>query len=138
MQKICNLIRWNSVHISHIFNCYSVYIKGMWNTKKLVRIYKIFEFIATDPKHARANYHIITSNVVTTQTILKNNLFGKMFSRVLTKKSSRLENLGFFSDMCKKHLRNDIRNVLFEGEKESILNKYNNFLARNCLFWLMY
>ena len=36
VQNICNLIGWNSVHISDIFNCYRANIKGMWNTWKLV------------------------------------------------------------------------------------------------------
>ena len=39
MQNICNLIGWNSVHISDIFNCYRANINGMWNARKLGGIY---------------------------------------------------------------------------------------------------
>ena len=35
VQNICNLIGWNSVHISDIFNCYRANINGMWNAGKL-------------------------------------------------------------------------------------------------------
>ena len=42
MQNICNLISWNSVHISDIFNCYSANINGMWNARKHGGIYKTF------------------------------------------------------------------------------------------------
>ena len=34
MQNICNLVDWNSIHISGIFNCYNVNTNGMWKTKK--------------------------------------------------------------------------------------------------------
>ena len=34
MQNICNLIGWNSVHISNIFTYYRVNINGMWNARK--------------------------------------------------------------------------------------------------------
>ena len=34
MQNICNLIGWNSVHISDIFNYYSENINGIWNAIK--------------------------------------------------------------------------------------------------------
>ena len=47
MQNICNLIGWNSVHISDIFNCYSANINGMWNARKWGGIYKTFESILT-------------------------------------------------------------------------------------------
>ena len=45
MQNNYNLIGWNSVHISDIFNCYRANIKGMWNARKLDRI--TFEFTLT-------------------------------------------------------------------------------------------
>ena len=35
VQNICNLIGWNSVHISDIFNYYRANINGMWNARKL-------------------------------------------------------------------------------------------------------
>ena len=35
MQSLANLIGWNSVHISYIFNCYSANINGMWNERML-------------------------------------------------------------------------------------------------------
>ena len=34
MQNIYNLIGWNSVPISDIFNCYRANINGMWNRRK--------------------------------------------------------------------------------------------------------
>ena len=40
MQNIYNLIGWNSVHISDIFNYYSANINGMWNARKRSGIYK--------------------------------------------------------------------------------------------------
>ena len=43
MQNICNLIGWNSVHISDVLNCYRENdTNGMWNAWKLGGI--IFEF----------------------------------------------------------------------------------------------
>ena len=36
---VWNLIGWNSVHISDIFNCYSANINGMWNARNLGGIY---------------------------------------------------------------------------------------------------
>ena len=47
MQNICNLIGWNSVHISDIFNCYRANINGMWKARKLGGIYKTFGFTLT-------------------------------------------------------------------------------------------
>ena len=47
VQNICNLIGWNSVHISDIFNCYRANINGMWNAGKRGGIYKTFEFALT-------------------------------------------------------------------------------------------
>ena len=35
MQNICNLIGWNSLHVSDIFNCYSANINRMLNAKSL-------------------------------------------------------------------------------------------------------
>ena len=35
MQKIYNLIGWNSVHIFDIFKGYRANINGMWNAGKL-------------------------------------------------------------------------------------------------------
>ena len=51
MQNICNLIGWNSLHISNIFNCYSTNINGMWDERKWGRIYQTFEFILTLNMH---------------------------------------------------------------------------------------
>ena len=42
MQNICNLIGWNSVYISDIFNYYRENINGMWRAGKLDGIYKTF------------------------------------------------------------------------------------------------
>ena len=39
MQNTYNLIGWNSVYISDIFNCYRANINGMWNAGKLGGIY---------------------------------------------------------------------------------------------------
>ena len=50
MQNICNLIGWNSVHFSDIFNYYSANINGMWN-KKAKRDIQIFESILTSNMH---------------------------------------------------------------------------------------
>ena len=47
VQNICNLIGWNSVHISDIFNCYHANINGMLNAGKLGGIYKTFIFTLT-------------------------------------------------------------------------------------------
>ena len=47
IQNICNLIGWNRVHISDIFNCFSANTNGMWNKRKLGGIHKTFEFILT-------------------------------------------------------------------------------------------
>ena len=47
VQNICNLIGWNSVHISDIFNCYRANINGMWNAGKLGGIYTTFKFTLT-------------------------------------------------------------------------------------------
>ena len=47
VQNICNLIGWNSVHISDMFNCYRPNINGMWNAGKLDGIYKTFKFTLT-------------------------------------------------------------------------------------------
>ena len=45
MQNICNLIGWNSVHISDIFNSYRSNINGMWNAVKLGGIYLIARWL---------------------------------------------------------------------------------------------
>ena len=47
VQNICNLIGWNSVHISDIFNFYCANINGMWNAGKLGGIYTTFKFTLT-------------------------------------------------------------------------------------------
>ena len=47
IQNIFNLIGWNSVPISDVFNYYSVNNNGMWNVRKLGGIYKTFEFMLT-------------------------------------------------------------------------------------------
>ena len=47
VQNICNLIGWNSVHISDMFNYYRPNINGMWNAGKLDGIHKTFKFTLT-------------------------------------------------------------------------------------------
>ena len=51
IQNICNLISWNSVYISDMFNYYRANIDGMWNAQeswaKYTKIYKTFEFKLT-------------------------------------------------------------------------------------------
>ena len=67
MQITCNLIGWNSVHISDIFNCYRANINGMWNARKRGGIYKTFEFVLVKPKtyicRYRVNQHLIALNL---------------------------------------------------------------------------
>ena len=65
MQNICNLIDWNSVHISGMFNYYRANINGMWKARKLDGIYKKFESTLTDPYicRYRVNQHLIVLNL---------------------------------------------------------------------------
>ena len=53
MQNICNLIVPNSVHISDIFNCYSVNINGALNSRKLGGKSKIFAFTLTQNMYVK-------------------------------------------------------------------------------------
>ena len=50
MQNICNLVNWNSTHISETFNCYRANINGIQNARKLGSAQKHLN-LSTNLKH---------------------------------------------------------------------------------------